>query len=225
MITDEMLAAAAGEVSDAMVGSIPLSEHVFSPGFEKQMGALVRRAAHPVRRQVLRYAAAVLIAAVTAFSGLYLLSPTVRAAVNSWVRTAFGSYVQYYSEETAPPDVEYDYFLPQEFNGYTLQATVERDHGKAFIYVHADGSMLLFEYMYGGDSNELFLDADNCILESDSVGNFLADIYCSQTADKSSVIVWKDPAANLLFYINAVAEKNELIEFAKKVEKYEKNKN
>lgn len=223
MISEEMLAAAAGEVSAAMCNPIPVSEHVFSPGFEKKMCALVRSASHPVRRRVLRYAAAILIAAVTAISGLYLLSPTVRAAVNGWVRTTFGSYFQYHSEDTTPPDVEYDYFLPEEFDGYTLQTTVEREFGKLFIYSHSDGRMLSFEYMRGGGSNALFVDSDNCILESVSLGNYTADIYCSQTAGEISTIVWKDVQSNVLFYINAVAESDELVEFAKKIEKIAKN--
>lgn len=223
MISDERLAAAAEEVSAAMVDAVGLSDHVFSAGFEKKMDALIRSAAHPVRRQVLRYTAAILIAAITAFGSLYLLSPTARAAVNGWVLATFGSYFQYHSEDTTPPDVEYNYFLPEEFDGYILQATVEREFGKLFIYSHADGRMLSFEYMRGGDSNALFVDSDNCILESGFVGNYTADIYCSQTAGEISTIVWKDAQSNVLFYINAVAERDELIEFAKKVEKIAKN--
>lgn len=223
MITHEMLAMAAEEVSDAMAANICHADHVFSARFEKKMDALIRRAAHPVRRQVLRYAAAVLIVAVMAFGSLFLFSPTARAAVIGWVRSTFGSYFHYYSEDNTPPDVEYDYFLPEEFDGYALQATVERDYGTFFIYTHADGRLLSFEYMRGGDSNALFVDSDNYILESGFIGDTTADIYCSQIAGKISTIVWKDAQENVLFYINAVAERDELIEFAKKVEKIAKN--
>lgn len=223
MITYKMLAMAAEEVSDAMAANICPADHVFSARFEKKMDVLIRRAAHPVRQRILRYAAAVLIVAVMAFGSLFLFSPAARAAVIGWVRSTFGSYFHYYSEDNTPPDAEYDYFLPKEFDGYALQATVERDYGTFFIYTHADGHMLSFEYMRGGDSNALFVDSDNYILESGLIGDATADIYCSQIAGKISTIVWKDAQENVLFYINAVAGRDELIEFAKKVEKIEKN--
>lgn len=106
MINEEMLKLAAAEVSEAMVASVPMREHSFSPAFERKIRGLIRRAAHPVGYRVLRQAAAVLAAAIMTFALLYMTSPTVQAAVNSWIRSTFGDYFQYSPVETTPPDVQ-----------------------------------------------------------------------------------------------------------------------
>ena len=223
MITHEMLAMAAEEVSDAMAANICPADHVFSARFEKKMDALIRRAAHPVRRQVLRYAAAVLIVAVMAFGSLFLFSPTARAAVIGWVRSTFGSYFHYYSEDNTPPDVEYDYFLPEEFDGYTQIAAIDNDFGKSFIYSHSDGRMLLFDYIRSTDSANLFLDVNDCDHRTIKFGTYEADLYLSRDPNKNSVIVWEDYATGTIISITATGDKDHLIAIAKKVEKIIKN--
>lgn len=220
MISDEMLAAAAGEVSGAMVDSISLEDHVFSGQFERKMHALIRRAAHPVRQQVLRYAAAILIAAITAFGALYLFSPTVQAAVNGWIRTTFGSYFHYYSADTTPPDVEFDYALPKAFDGYTLQTTIVQEFGDIFIYTNKDGQMLSFYYARGTSNVSVFLgDIEDHAHYTGHVNSLSADIYISPNNNSASVIVWHHPNENVLFCISAFASKDELIEFAEKIQK------
>lgn len=224
MISDEMLAAAAGEVSGAMVDSISLEDHVFSGQFERKMHALIRRAAHPVRRQVLRYAAAILIAVITAFGALYLFSPTVQAAVNGWIRTTFGSYFHYYSADTTPPDVEFDYALPKAFDGYTLQTTIVQEFGALFLYTNDSGQMLAFDYARGTSNASMFLiDIEDHTYCRDFIHSLCADIYIAPSSDEASIIVWHNPDEKVLFCISAFAGKDELIEFAKKIEKIGKN--
>lgn len=224
MITHEMLAMAAAEVSDAMAANICPADHVFSARFEKKMDALIRRAAHPVRQQVLRYAAAVLIVAVMAFGSLFLFSPTARAAVIGWVRSTFGSYIHYYSEDTTPPDMEYDYCLPEEFDGYTLHTIVEKESDSLFIYTNAAGQMLSFHYIRGTSNASLFLmDIEDYRHHSNVVNSVCYDIYIAPSDDNASIIVWHAPDDNTLLSICAFANKDELVKIAVKVEKIEKN--
>lgn len=224
MISNEMLAAAAGEVSAAMVECLPDHAHSFSPAFERKLRVLVRRATHPVRRQVLRYCAAVLACAITVFGFLYLFSPTVRAEVSGWIRSIVGSYFQYHTEDTTPPAVEYDYFLPDAFDGYSLYSVLEGVSDNAFIYTNADGQMLSFNYVRGTGGTALFLwDVENHIYSTGFVGSQKADIYISPDNSAASNIVWHDPNENVLFCISAFADKDELIRYAEKVEKTEKN--
>ncbi len=226
MITHEMLAMAAEEVSDAMAANICPADHVFSARFEKKMDALIRRAAHPVRQRILRNAAAVLIVAVMAFGSLLLFSPAARAAVIGWVRSTFGGYFHYYSENNTLPDVEYDYFLPEEFDGYILASIVEQDFGKLFIYTNEDGQMLSFDYTRGTSNASVFLgDIEDHAYYIGFVNSLPADIYIAPKSDAVSIIVWHDPDENVLFSIGAFANKDELIEIAKKVEKTKNNKN
>lgn len=222
MISDEILSAAAGEVAAAMAASCSDCGHVFSRGFERKMEHLIRRAAHPVRHRVLRYAAAIVLAAVTAFGSLYLLSPTVRAVVNSWIKTTYGSYIQYYSENTTPPEQQYDYFLPEEFDGYILVDGTEDIFGRTFIYAHSDGRILLFDYMRSSNSSGLFLDAENCVHSTVSIGAYTGDLYLSKDPTQTSVIVWVDESTGTMLSISAVADREQLIHVAQKVEKIQK---
>ena len=219
MISDEILSAAAGEVAAAMAASCSDCGHVFSRGFERKMEHLIRRAAHPVRHRVLRYAAAIVLAAVTAFGSLYLLSPTVRAVVNSWIKTTYGSYIQYYSENTTPPELEYDYFLPEEFDGYILVDDTEDIFGRTFIYAHSDGRILLFDYMRSSNSCGLFLDVDDCDYSTVRFGEYTADLYLSRDPNKNSILVWEDLSTGTILSIGATEDKDSLIAIAKKVEK------
>lgn len=222
MITEDMLAIAAGEVSEAMVSSIPVQSHRFSPGFEWKLRTLVRRAEHPVWYQVQR-AAAILVAAVTAFGALYMTSPTVRAAVDGWVRSTFGGYFQYHTEETTPPDTQYEYSLPEEFDGYVLTAEVGDDESKTFIYHNEDGQMLTFQYISSATGSSLFLmGMEKHQYIYGYVGSLPADIYIAPTNDESSAIIWQDPSGNVLLRISAIADQDALTAFAEKVEKNKK---
>lgn len=223
MITEEMLISAAAEVSDAMVSGISEQPHRFSAGFKQKLRSLTRRAEHPVRYRLMRQAAAVLVAVLTVFSVLYVGSPTVHATVDLWMRSMFGSYFQYSPLDTTPADVEYDYFLPKEFDGYTLMSKLDRGDSVVHIYSNENGQMLSFDYVRGTLDSSLFLmNVENCTQYSGYVGSLSADIYIAPTHNRSSVIVWQDPAENVLFYIQAVADKDQLIAIAEKVEKIPK---
>lgn len=223
MITEEMLISAAGEVSAAIVGSLSEEPHQFSPMFERKLRALIHRAEHPVRYRVLRQAAAVLIVAISIFSVLYLTVPTVRAATDHWIKTTFGRYIQYYPEEVIIPEVQYDYYLPNEFDGYRLLSEIDRGEDKCYIYSNNDGNLLSFEYVRNSSNSSMFLmDINTHQYIHGYVGDFPADIYIAQTTDKSSLIIWQNSTENVLFCIQAIGEKDQLISFAEKVEKISK---
>lgn len=224
MITEEMLALAAGEVSAAMVASVEAVPHVFSRGFERKLHRLNRRAEHPVRYQVLRHVAAVLIAVITVFGALFAASPTVRAAVIGWVRSTFGSWIQYSTEETTPPDVQYDYCLPDEIDGYTLVDKIDRGSDYLYIYLNNNGEMLTFEYLRGENNPYLFVtDVNEYVHQSVPFMQMHADIYLSTSAEEASMIIWNDPKEGILFCISVFTDDtSELIELAKKVEKVER---
>lgn len=225
MITDEMLRAAAGEVSAAMAASIPEQAHTFSPGFEGKMRSLIRRSEHPLRRRVLRQAAAVLIAVLMVFSALYLTVPSVRAAVHSWIRTTVGSYIQYSPGEATAPEVQYDYYLPDEFDGYTLIDIVDSGTETMHVYLSESGQFLFFDYYRNITNSSVFLmDIEDHQYISGCVGTIPAELYLAPTDYESSFIVWSHPTDGVMFCIQATADKDELIALAEKVEKIEKNK-
>ena len=63
MISDALLREAAAEAEVCLLANLPeIQPHEFSAGFERKMKRLISRVNHPIRHQVLRYAAAVLLA-------------------------------------------------------------------------------------------------------------------------------------------------------------------
>lgn len=220
MISNEMLRGAAMELSCTMTGTIETQRHQFSPEFEQKMATLIRKTTHPVRQQVLRYVAAVLIAVLTAFAGLYLLSPPVRAAVNGWVRSIFGDHLRYHSEQKTPSDITFDYYLPTEIGDYKFAATFGNDTETTHIYANSDGQQLSFTYIRGEYNAELFiLDIQEYNYTCVPVNGFTVDLYISKNEKHSNSIVWYSEEENVLFCIDAYATEEYLIRYANMVEK------
>lgn len=222
MITEEMLISAAGEVSAAIVGSLSEEPHQFSPMFERKLRALIHRAEHPVRYRVLRQAAAVLIVAISIFSVLYLTVPTVRAATDHWIKTTFGRYIQYYPEEVIIPEVQYDYYLPNEFDGYTLIDVVDEDTETMYIYRNESGQFLFFDYYRSASNSSTFLMG---IEDYQHIAGFVdsvpADIYIAPTEQDSSCIIWTNPTDGVLLCIQACEDAEQLVAIAEKIKKSE----
>lgn len=221
MITNETLQVAAEEVAMAMLNNIPKETHSFSARFEKKMQRLLRRAKHPVFYQVMRYAAVIVLAVTVLFGAVFAVSPTVRAAVIGWVQSVFHEFYKYSSEETTPPDVEYEYYLPESFDDYTLLTEINDEAGKTYIYLNEQGSILQFSYAYNS-SVDMLVRAENYDICEGVVGKIKADIYISKTGLETNVIVWQDPDNKALLTLSAFADKDVLSQLAQKVQKTEK---
>lgn len=223
VITDAALRVAAEEVAMAMLDDVSAEPHTFSQRFEKKMKRLLRRARHPVGYQVMRYAAAIVLAITVLFGAVFAASPTVRAAVVNWIKSVFHEFSRYSSQETVPPDVEYEYFLPDQFDDYTLLTAIDDESGKTYLFASAEGDILQFSYAHHGNMS-MFVKAENFHAYQGVVGNVSADIYISLTAEESNVIVWRDSTNDMLLVICAYEDKEELQILAEIVEKREISK-
>ena len=197
MITDETLQVAAEEVAMAMLNNIPEETYSFSARFEKKMQRLLRRAKHPVFYQVMRYAAVIVLAVTVLFGAVFAVSPTVRAAVIGWVQSVFHEFYKYSSEETTPPDVEYEYYLPESFDDYSLLTTLDDQNGKTYVYTNKQGQIMQFSYSHASNGENLYVNAEDYEVFADLVGNNPADIYISKTDERENVIIWQDNSQNV----------------------------
>ena len=223
MITDETLQVAAEEVAMAMLNNIPKETHSFSARFEKKMQRLLRRAKHPVFYQVMRYAAVIVLAVTVLFGAVFAVSPTVRAAVIGWVQSVFHEFYKYSSEETTPPDVEYEYYLPESFEDYSLLTAVDEENGKTFVYINANGEILQFSYLRGSDEESYFIETEGYTVYRDKVREYSATIFISKTTERENLIVWQDYDKNVLFTISAFADKDKLLDIAEEIKIIESN--
>lgn len=220
MISEDMLRQAAAQFSDAMLVSVEDRPHDFSARFERRMQPLLRRAEHPVRYRLVRQCAAVFLALLIAFGSLLALSPSVRAIVSGWFRTIIHDDIYYLPSEGTQPPVQYDYYLPEILDGYTLLDIAEYVDERTYIYVNESGQLMQFGYMRGGQGASLVIfDPLDYAYHTGMVGEDPAEIYIAPDPVESSAIVWNDTENDVLLYIFAHADMDELIALAEKVEK------
>ena len=222
MITDAMLKEAAAEAERFMLAHLPEVQepHVFSKRFERKMQKLLVRAKHPIRYQVVRYVAAVLLAIIMLFGTVLAVSPEVRATVFGWVRSTFYEYFEYEKENTDVL-IQDEYELAVVPDGYKELNVIKRTDGIMYVFADNSGNILQFAYAYGDRAESVFVDVSNYHQYSDYVHGIPADIYIAIKENETSVIAWKDANTNVLFYICAEADQTELIAIAETVQKKE----
>ena len=220
MITDAMLREAAAEAERFMLAHLPEVQepHVFSKRFERKMQKLISRMKHPVRYQVMRYVAAVLLAIITLFGAVLAVSPEARATVIGWVRSTFHEYFEYENDNTDDP-IQDEYELAVVPDGYSLLNEINKANGKMYLYVDDSGNMLQFTYAYGEETDSLYIETELYRQHSGNVHGMLADIYIAVSENETSVIVWHDRQTEVLFHVFAKSDQDELIKIAESVRK------
>lgn len=227
MITDAMLREAAGEAERFLLAHLPEPQpHQFSPKFERRMQKLISRAKHPVRHQVLRYVAAVLLAILTLFGSILAVSPEARASVIGWVKSVYSGQVVEYSTTVKDNTVRHHYRLGCLLAGYKLQDVHEGTDYRIYYYIccYDHGGYtdryLKFACFYpneeSGSSFSLWVEGyDQC---SGFVHGMKADIYISDDRNRSNMIAWCDEETGAIFCIVGYADKETLVKLAESVE-------
>lgn len=219
MIKDEALRAALEEVDNAILASLPKPsecEHQFSARFEKRMRKVRRRAKHPTVYKVLRQVACFLLAILILFSSVMVFSSEARAAVVDWIKEQFESFCHYFfvggSSSESGERTEYELgWVP---DGYTHISSQTVENRVSKVYLNNNGQIIQFSYLYGSDSNPLFMDSDHFEYKSVTLSFGSADLFIALTEGETSSIVWSDGNQGILFCIAADLQEQELIALA-----------
>ncbi len=221
MVTNAMLREAAGEAEKALLQSLEnktYEPHQFSDRFEKKIDKLIRRAKHPVRYNVMRSTAAILLAVVILFGMVFAISPEVRAGVINWVKSTFMRYSQY-SSDGNNSNIEYEYFFQTVPSGYSELKIIDSKDGKTYLYINKEANLLQFTYAHGSRIDNFFVKTDLHTHIEGFVNENKADIYIANSNKESSAIVWQDSETDTLLCISAKADIDLLIAFAESVTK------
>ena len=231
MLTDAVLKDATAEAERFLLSIVPEDgePHVFSKRFERKMEKLIHRTNHPIRYQVMRIAAAIVLAIVTLFGAVMAVSPEARAAVVGWIRETFGIYTHYASNaatpnNTPPGDVDtdpiqYEYHFSVVPEGYMELMVEDTPGGKTYLYVGELGDFLQFTYTYGIENGNVFIETEDYEHHKSYVYNWPADIYIALKQGETSAIIWQDSQNGIIFEIYAIANQSELIALAETVSK------
>ena len=228
MVTDAVLRSAAAEAQDALLSALAAEQtnlHEFSVAFEKKMEKLTRRAKHPVRYQVLRYAAVIVLMMATLFGSLMAFSLEVRADVIGWFRSTFkGPYAHYDSVDVtdipdAAAEMEYDYYLPAVPEGYVLWKEMEKIEGKTYMYHKEEtGNILFFDYAYSKGIGDAFIGVEGYTYERVKIGQLEGDLYTTTEEGQNNALVWTSKHGGVLFEIFGDISGEELIALAEGVQ-------
>ena len=223
MIRDEELKAAACELEQVLADELPdpkECDREFSTAFERRMKKTAYRANHPFAvRWGQRVAAAILV--VLLLGGSVLAgSPYVRAAFVGWVKDICGTAVNFYIPDgTAPGEVYQDYRLGWVPEGYTLLDILENPGATDYVYVDADGRLLIFGYTIPTETSspDVGFEVEGHTHKIVTLGDLQADLYLSGSEEKSSVLFWVDKSGTVLFFIQGILDEAVLIQLAESI--------
>lgn len=223
MITEEMMAAAAAEMNEAMLRSLPEPEdcyHEFSAKFEKKMKRVMYRADHPLQFRVLQKVASVILVLFLGFASIMVISPTVRASVFGWIREQYESLIYYYFEDgVSPVEGPTTYCiesLPPQY--FELTSSYNEENGNFLgVYVDNEGNMMYFMYSLIPENSNYYITQEDYVIERVYVSTSVADFYLAKDSSNSNAIIWCNSETNVVFCITAKLEKKELISLAESV--------
>lgn len=225
-MNEEILKKAAEEAADAILSGIPDDSsinHSFSPAFERKMNKLIRHEKHSAFYRYMGKAAC--IAALIIAAGLLLLasSEEVRAAVFGWIKQHSGTTtVDYYFEGDADETAALQYAFGWIPEGYTLIAEdIDMEFGTGTrVYLDNTGHYAYLNYINVMDdaATMFWIDGDdpNYIYKQVEVSGYPADLYMSLSDEHTSGLVWYNEY-NVLFYVSAAMDEEELIAWAESV--------
>lgn len=222
MFTDDELRAAAGEWVRYVADALPEPEdcaYEFSPQFERKMGRLIRRTAHPYRYRILQRAAGFFLALLMGGSLLLILNTEVRAIVFGWVKEQYETvYYHYFYEGTdIQTSDKIEYRLTWVPDGYKESEVIKAGDNVTVLYVNEEGQYLSFEYIIDLENSDLYIETVQTEKVSVMIGNTEADLYLSTAEDVASAVVWADEETDHLFLVSAFLEEEELVKIAKSV--------
>lgn len=147
---DELFKQAADEYLDALSGSLPQPEdcpHTFSKRFEKRMGHLIAKTAHPVRTAMLR-AAASFAAVLLLFGSVLAVDTDARKAFLGWMEERFDTYISFSASGKTHNSAQAEYTLGWVPEGYRFEEILDETDGQTAFYVNDNGDYFRFTYLY-----------------------------------------------------------------------------
>lgn len=216
-----MLTEAANDFCDAMLRSLPDPKdcnYEFSPRFERKMKRLIHRTNHPVTYRMLQRVASFALVVFIGFMMIFAISPTVRAAVLGWIREQYDSFIGYYFEDDSTGRTEPTAYYISNFPSDFSEITVSDNIGYHMeVYADSNGNLLYFFYSFSPENPSFYVEEEGSIIEHVTVSGNPADLYLSQDSMKTNSIIWCDEEHNVIFYLSAVMEKDDLLAIAESV--------
>ena len=217
---DELFKQAADEYLNAISESLPQPEdcpHTFGKRFEKQMGRLIAKTAHPLRTAMLR-AAASFAAVLLLFGSVLAVDTDARKAFLGWMEERFDTYISFSASRKTHNSVQAEYTLGWVPEGYRFDEILDETDGQTVFYINDNGDYFRFTYLYASANSNLYLlTRDGYDTKDVSVNGMLGTLYLPHNAADGAELVWQN-ADGTLFEISGKCEETVLIRAAENIQ-------
>lgn len=221
MITDEMLATAAKELSLVIGATFPDSSknvHHFSLRFRRKMNQLVKKTNHPVRYLWTQRVAGFILVLFIGFMIIFTASPTVRASVIGWIKEQYESYIEYFFPDKMHAQDAHDQYeitaLPKD---YSETQRFDTEGLCTVLYTNDNGDQIHFIYSKDPTTVNCIIMTDESQLVTTYVADYPADLYLPNDTGISTTIIWYDVEKETAFYISALTNTATIIEYAESI--------
>ena len=218
---DELFKQAADEYVNALSESLPQPEdcpHTFGKRFERQMGHLIAKTAHPLRTAMLR-AAASFAAVLLLFGSVLAVDADARKAFLGWIEERFDTYISFSASGKTHNSVQAQYTLGWVPEGYRFEEIYDDTDGQIISYVNDNGDYFRFSYLFTSTSSNLYLfSLDGYDTKDVSVNGMPGTLYLPHNDADGAELVWQN-ADGTLFEISGRCEEAVLIYAAENIQK------
>lgn len=225
MMTEEMISKAAEEANRIILENLPDSQdcnHKFSVKFEKKIKHQMSKANHPKMYRFLKQVAGFLLVILIGTATLLTFNSEVRAAFFGWIIEQYETFTSYqYSDETSETDILRNFQIKALPDDYTELDRHETDTVRAIIYVEPTGKQIQFLYSIASSNSAHFILHQDGAKTPATVGEYKADLYLFPNPEESNAVVWIDTDKNMIFYLSAYLDADELIKLAESVKEIE----
>lgn len=215
--TDEALERAATAVGEAMLAALPGRDacgHVFSPGFERKMAALVEREKRRGRtRKLVQRAAAVILAVLVGLGGWLAVDQEARAAFFGWVREVYETHIVYRFNGEASAGELPVYRIGWLPEGYEEVSSAGTDTMWGYVYRDQDTDLtFMYHFMSEGEAGRLSgVDSEGEPLE---VNGHSGHFYIGTEESPSNALIWVDEDQDILFMLSGLLSCEDMLHIA-----------
>ena len=221
-LTDEMIAKAAGDYEQSTLDSLSVTEHTFSPAFERRMKRLVRRQEQSVGYVYFKRVMCAILAIVLCVGTFLMFHTEARAVVVDWLRRQFahstyygptdGVHTHIQPSRERPAYYELDW-LPE---GYDLRSRHMTNEDGSVVY-GSDANEIELQYYFATKSTHVYVSNDSCEVRYVSVHDGGADLYLAFAEGQSNKLVWYSEDRSVIFVLTAPCGEETLIRMAESV--------
>ena len=218
---DELFKQAADEYLNALSERLPQPEdcpHTFGKRFERRMGHLIAKTAHPLRTAMLR-AAASFAAVLLLFGSVLAVDADARDAFLGWMEERFDTYISFSASGKTHNSAQAEYSLGWVPEGYRFEEILDETDGQSILYVNDNGDIFCFSYLFASTNSNLYLFfLDEYETNDVSVNGMPGTLYLSHDKAECAELIWQDTDGTL-FEIGGKCEEAELLYAAENIQK------